>query len=485
MNSFIVSVLFLWAPATAFVLCPAPFVVTRSCMASNDDNNNASPAPSETTESAYGSLLKKTLDDVDPFGTFASFGDKPGVFQNPIVNVKGYGEVSLPLKPESAEILKGLASKSPFGRGPDTLYDDDIRTSWQFEPDSVQVFGTEWDDMLNEMLLDAAYGLGFSNESVEKMGIKPNLYKVLLYEEGGHFKPHRDTEKEEGMFASLVVQLPSSFKGGDIRVSHQGKTMTFESSVGCNQLLKYSAFYSDCMHELLPVTEGWRMCLVYNVVCSSPEEAPDLKAFARENTAQEMLRRVCKEWRESESPPGVLGYSLDHSYTLQRCKLDDLKGRDRVVATVLRDATGEDGSPLFDVRIVVFYLQIVDTNCPQTNAGVEVVIDLDGEEVSETALKRQKKLMYVGGDGLFRTFEDLSDDHQNKIQNEERWLWFYHPEEVGYEGSEVLYSVFRRGWEEADVIEYEHTGNEGGGRITWYRSAALVFKPHKFGNVKW
>ena len=64
MNSFIVSVLFLWAPATAFVLCPAPFVVTRSCMASNDDNNNASPAPSETTESAYGSLLKKTLDDV-------------------------------------------------------------------------------------------------------------------------------------------------------------------------------------------------------------------------------------------------------------------------------------------------------------------------------------------------------------------------------------------------------------------------------------
>ena len=140
-------------------------------MASNNDNTNASPAPGKTTETAsFESLLKKTLDDVDPFGTFASFGDVPFLFQNCIVDVKGFGEVSLPLRPESAEILKGLASKS---------HHENIHKCWQLEADSVQVLGTEWKATLNKILLDAAYGLGLSNESMEKMGIKANLISSL------------------------------------------------------------------------------------------------------------------------------------------------------------------------------------------------------------------------------------------------------------------------------------------------------------------
>ena len=143
-------------------------------MASNNDNTNASPAPGKTTANAsFDRRLRKTLDDVDPFGTFASFGDVPFLFQNCIVDVKGFGEVSLPLRPESAEILKGLASKS---------HHENIHKCWQLEADSVQVLGTEWKATLNKILLDAAYGLGLSNESMEKMGIKANLSKVLLYE---------------------------------------------------------------------------------------------------------------------------------------------------------------------------------------------------------------------------------------------------------------------------------------------------------------
>ena len=35
-----------------------------------------------------------------------------------------------------------------------------------------------------------------------------NLYKMVLYKKDGHFKPHRDTEKEPGMFGTLIIQLP-------------------------------------------------------------------------------------------------------------------------------------------------------------------------------------------------------------------------------------------------------------------------------------
>ena len=43
-------------------------------------------------------------------------------------------------------------------------------------------------------------------------------YKFLLYKPGGHFKMHRDTEKEDRMFATMVVQLPFIHEGGDLQV---------------------------------------------------------------------------------------------------------------------------------------------------------------------------------------------------------------------------------------------------------------------------
>ena len=170
--------------------------------------------------------------------------------------------------------------------------------------------------------------------------------------------------------------------------------------------------YSDCMHELLPVTEGWHMCLVYNVVCSSPEDAPDLKAFTREDATQETLRVVGEQWRESASPPRVLGYSLDHAYTLNQYGFDDLKGRDRVVAIVIRDAKGEDGSPLFDARLVVFSLSVL-SHSDLSDGGFEVVAVMD-QAGKEVAKAEWKDLMYVGEDGLFRTYEGLVRTSANR-----------------------------------------------------------------------
>ena len=76
------------------------------------------------------------------------------------------------------------------------------------------------------------------------------------------------------------------------------------------------------------------MCLVYNVVCSSPEEAPDFKTFTREGRRRVLLAN------SGARVQVLLGYSMEHAYTLNQCGFDDLKGRDRVVANVIRDAKG-------------------------------------------------------------------------------------------------------------------------------------------------
>jgi hypothetical protein len=85
--------------------------------------------------------------------------------------------------------------------------------------------------------------LGVSAERVEKQGVHANLYKLLLYEAGGHFTVHRDTEKEEGMFGTLVIQLPSVFSGGAMSFAHEGSTKTYELSENCDsQLAIYGNF---------------------------------------------------------------------------------------------------------------------------------------------------------------------------------------------------------------------------------------------------
>jgi hypothetical protein len=50
---------------------------------------------------------------------------------------------------------------------------------------------------------------------LEDYTIATHLYKLLIYEEGDFFLPHKDSEKEKGMFGTLVIGLPSQYTGGN------------------------------------------------------------------------------------------------------------------------------------------------------------------------------------------------------------------------------------------------------------------------------
>ena len=69
------------------------------------------------------------------------------------------------------------------------------------------------------------------------------------------------------MFGTLVIQLPSNYAGGEFAVYHLSKNKIFDfgGSEGRDNF-HYVAFYSDCQHEIKPVSKGYRLCLVYNLV---------------------------------------------------------------------------------------------------------------------------------------------------------------------------------------------------------------------------
>ena len=73
-----------------------------------------------------------------------------------------------------------------------SIQDDDVRKSWQLEPSQITICHPDWNKLIKLLI---------NREIVEQLGLSHNnvgftLYKLLLYEKGGHFKAHRDTEKE-------------------------------------------------------------------------------------------------------------------------------------------------------------------------------------------------------------------------------------------------------------------------------------------------
>ena len=68
------------------------------------------------------------------------------------------------------------------------------------------------------------------------------------------------------MVATLIVALPCKHEGGELVVRHEGREheITFPGAASGLEL-SWAAFYADCPHEVRPLRNGYRLCLVYNV----------------------------------------------------------------------------------------------------------------------------------------------------------------------------------------------------------------------------
>lgn len=139
---------------------------------------------------------------------------------------------------------------------------------WQIKPRNLQVSNV--DQALESALRVVSRELGTDGE----YKIEASLYKLLLYEEGCFFARHRDNERLDNMFATLVLELPSEYQGGELSVwspltPNEKSTFTFNGGNGSKRRtrssrpgLHFAAFYADCHHEVSKITSGHRVALV-------------------------------------------------------------------------------------------------------------------------------------------------------------------------------------------------------------------------------
>lgn len=145
------------------------------------------------------------------------------------------------------------------------------------------------------------------------------------------------TEKSPGMFATVVIVLPSEFSGGSLHLSHAGKTQIIDVASGSLTMTHALAWYTDVYHSVHPVLSGYRLALSYNLVHAKAYK-PSLHDISKK---ADILRHIMFSWKEAKEGklklefniPDRLCYLLDHEYSKVNLLAGALKGADaRLIA---------------------------------------------------------------------------------------------------------------------------------------------------------
>lgn len=275
---------------------------------------------------AHPAQLQQLLAQLERPGDYVASGTVETA--TPSVTVDGL-PLSFPLPETQARELVARAEPAPYGRGGETLVDPAVRKVWQFAAPRVSL-GWRWQRTIDAVVTEAAHGLGVSGP------VRAELYKLLVYDVGSFFIEHRDTEKADGMFATLVVVLPSDHRGGELVVRHRDREVRIDLRRDDPAEVGWCAFYADCLHEITPVTAGHRVCLVYNLVregapLPAPDPAPAVAA----------LTEGLRAWaaRGAVTTPKLV-FALEHHYTPKELSFAALKNGDRAAAAALVAAGG-------------------------------------------------------------------------------------------------------------------------------------------------
>ncbi|MHB8543385.1 MAG: 2OG-Fe(II) oxygenase [Leptospirales bacterium] len=395
------------------------------------------------------SKLSRLLNAIDRNGDFHTSGTIE-VFMPRLV-VDGVGPVSFPLTKEQSIQLLSVAEQAPYGRGGETLVDTAVRNTRQIPPGKIRIEGRHWPETLNNIVLQSAEGLGVTGP------VMADFYKLLVYDTGGFFLDHRDTEKVPGMFATLVIDLPSPYAGGNLIVRHKGKESWIDLHTTDPSEISFAAFYADCVHEVEPVTSGCRLTLVYNLRRLGTGQPPTPPDYAMETDEAEQLLKEWiqgKELSDCDSPEKIV-YPLEHAYTPAEFSFESLKGSDAAVASVLTSAAKKTGCDLYLALLTV------------------------QESGSATYKPFYRSRWRYDHDGDWASFEE------DKLMNRALFLsdW-QHPEgkpfeidRLPFDETELCPEDALENLEGVEESFQEATGNEGASFERTYRSAALVLWP--------
>ncbi|KAI9882227.1 MAG: Sorting nexin mvp1 [Watsoniomyces obsoletus] len=381
-------------------------------------------------------------------GGKVSTGEKCPESVNPGLHIEGVGNVGLPLSDRDAKLIIEASHKAPFGKGSETIVDENVRKTWELNATQVRTRNPAWEKSLERILDLVASGLGIL---AGQRAIKARLHKLLLYEEGGCFRAHQDSEKEPRMFGTLVISLPSKHEGGAVVTTHAGKSSIYHTDKDEFEST-YIAWYADVMHKVKPVISGYRFVITYNLIYTGMGGPQNAAIISNHESRMRKTMALWQQRMHDPTAPKSFAYILAHEYTEAGLGFHDLKGRDRHVAQTLLNAAHTEG---FCVYLANVHRE-VEGGCD--GMGDEE----DDEDVGLTA------------EGFHKIEEVCSDE--TYLKQVVSW-----PNRIVadtlkiHETRFVQHRVFKRPPDDEEYSGY--TGNEGVSAIHFYHHTAIIILP--------
>ncbi|MDR3695316.1 hypothetical protein [Mucilaginibacter sp.] len=407
--------------------------------------------------SYFKEQLLSVLDEIKGSGSFVTTDSKPFVF--PGLEVRGVGEIGFPVNPLQIREMIKTAHKAPFGKGSETVLDTAVRSAWEIDAGEITFSNSDWDKFIAGIVKSIKPGLG-----IEGHHVSANLYKLLIYESGDFFLTHKDSEKEKGMFGTLIVGLPAKHTGGELIVKFDGKTETIDFSGPSNQYkIPFAAFYADCEHEIQPITSGYRVCLIYNLIQDKGKEKIELHQLGG---FTERLSTILKAGEDEADIPKIV--LLGHQYTPSNFTMESLKLNDRPKAEALILAARKAG----------FYAKLGLVTSYQAGQ-----LEMDYSKGSSRSRGRGR---------YYDDFDDYDDDElsENGTMGEvyderidvEHWMQEGVPplRNIHFEEEDLISSIKLN---EGDPVAKEaegYTGNAGMEMYYWYHYGAVFLWPKKY-----
>ncbi|KAF8604770.1 hypothetical protein BDV93DRAFT_605704 [Ceratobasidium sp. AG-I] len=438
---------------------PAESIMYHSYSRSDNDSDRGEEWPKEPQ---YDPKYKASVEAAFRVGLRHPSGDflhaqSCATAPNPGLVVDGVGMIKLPLAADGsddthAKSLINACVQAPFGQGERVKVDKEVRDTWQADAAQVHFTNPAWATYIDAAMKSVCVTLGVETETTTP---KCELYKLLVYQEGSHFLPHVDSEKTEGMFATMVVVLPSYFEGGAVHLAFNdasrivdfgGAASAFQTSV--------LAWYTDVTHEVKPITGGYRLALAYNLFRPIESSAVPIAPIIDPSLAD--LRQTLAVWIKATKQgkdakaPEALAWLLEHKYSRASMCFATLKGPDAHLVRRARLVAEELGLCL-GLAILTLKLQGPydedwgwKSDDPEfqkyvkRRSWVKYLVNLEGQVVSDR----------------LRFTNDLK--------------------------GEMMPAEWRERLERVRFDEYEHDnyiGNEGVGEKRWYRRTVLVLWP--------
>ena len=135
----------------------------------------------------------------------------------------------------------------------------------------------------------------------------------------------------------MIIQIPvqGGYEGGKLNIEHENIKSSFDHSKGSDQDFFVTVLYADCHHDLEAITKGFHLSLVFDLFWKKTAMKSSENLPATLQTLTE-VKEILKPWEDSGSKSELLAIPLEHKYTPKSLSFTRLKGKDRLVAQVLK-----------------------------------------------------------------------------------------------------------------------------------------------------